>query len=131
MLRDDGFLVTGDIGVMDEDGRLRLKGRNTDLIISGGENIYPKEIELHLDDIECVAESAVIGILDDDLGEKVVAVIVPNGIFLDRKVKEALKNQVADFKVPSEFIIVEELPRNSMGKIQKSKLRDAYKEQAS
>ncbi|MEC7293053.1 MAG: malonyl-CoA synthase, partial [Actinomycetota bacterium] len=60
-----------------------------------------------------------------------VAVIVPNGIFLERKVKEALKNQVADFKVPSQFIIVEELPRNSMGKIQKSKLRDAYNEQAS
>ena len=131
MLRDDGFLVTGDIGVMDGDGRLRLKGRNTDLIISGGENIYPKEIELHLDDVECVVESAVIGILDDDLGERVVAVIVPDGIFSEQKVKEALKNQVADFKVPSEFIIVEELPRNSMGKIQKSKLRDAYSDQAS
>ena len=131
VLRDDGFLVTGDIGVMDEDGRLRLKGRNTDLIISGGENIYPKEIELHLDDVECVVESAVIGILDDDLGERVVALIVPNGIFSEQKVKEALKNQVADFKVPSEFIIVEELPRNSMGKIQKNKLRDAYNDQAS
>ena len=131
VLRDDGFLVTGDIGVMDKDGRLRLKGRNTDLIISGGENIYPKEIELHLDDVECVVESAVIGILDDDLGERVVAVIVPNGIFSEQKVKEALKNQLADFKVPSEFIIVEELPRNSMGKIQKSKLRDAYSDQAS
>ena len=116
---------------MDGDGRLRLKGRNTDLIISGGENIYPKEIELHLDDVECVVESAVIGILDDDLGERVVAVIVPDGIFSEQNVKEALKNQVADFKVPSEFIIVEELPRNSMGKIQKSKLRDAYNDQAS
>ena len=62
VLRDDGYLITGDVGVMDEDGRLCLKGRNTDLIISGGENIYPKEIELHLDDVECVAESAVIGI---------------------------------------------------------------------
>ena len=130
VLRNDGFLVTGDVGVMDEDGRLRLKGRNTDLIISGGENIYPKEIELHLDDVECVTESAVIGISDNDLGERIVAVIVARGIFSEQKVKEALKNQIADFKFPSEFIIVEELPRNSMGKIQKSKLRDAYNKQA-
>ena len=130
VLREDGFLITGDVGVMDEDGRLCLKGRNTDLIISGGENIYPKEIELHLDDVECVAESAVIGISDDDLGERIVAVIVADGIFSEQKVKEKLRNQIADFKFPSEFIIVEELPRNSMGKIQKSKLRDAYSEQA-
>ena len=130
VLRKDGFLITGDVGVMDEDGRLYLKGRNTDLIISGGENIYPKEIELHLDDVECVAESAVIGISDDDLGERIVAVIVADGIFSEQKVKEKLRHQVADFKFPSEFIIVEELPRNSMGKIQKSKLRDAYSEQA-
>jgi len=130
VFRNDGFLVTGDVGVMDEDGRLRLKGRNTDLIISGGENIYPKEIELHLDDVECVVESAVIGISDDDLGERIVAVIVARGIFSEQKVKEVLKNKLADFKFPKEFIIVEELPRNSMGKIQKSKLRDAYNEQA-
>ena len=130
VLRNHGFLITGDVGAVDEDGRLRLEGRNTDLIISGGENIYPKEIELHLDDVECVVESAVIGISDHDLGEKVVAVIVASGIFSEQKVKEALKNQVADFKFPSEFIIVEELPRNSMGKIQKNKLRDAYNKQA-
>ena len=89
-----------------------------------------KRLNCTLTDVECVVESAVIGILDDDLGERVVAVIVPDGIFSEQKVKEALKNQVADFKVPSEFIIVEELPRNSMGKIQKSKLRDAYNDQA-
>ena len=97
MLRDDGFLVTGDIGVMDEDGRLRLKGRNTDLIISGGENIYPKEIELHLDDVECVVESAVIGILDDDLGERVVALIVPNGIFLRTKSQRSFEESGCGF----------------------------------
>ena len=86
-VRDDGFLVTGDIGVMDEDGASseRKKYRS---VVSGGENIYPKEIELHLDDVECVVESAVIGILDDDLGERVVALIVPNGIFSEQKSKK-------------------------------------------
>ncbi len=127
---DDGFLVTGDIGVIDNDGRLRLKGRSTDLIISGGENIYPREIERHLDDIDCIRESAVIGISDGDLGEAVVAVIAPNGSFNESEVRDYIKDKVAYFKRPRRYILIDELPRNSMGKVQKSKLRDAYNGQS-
>ena len=127
---DDGFLVTGDIGVIDSDGRLRLKGRSTDLIISGGENIYPREIERHLDDVDCIRESAVIGISDEDLGEAVVAVIAPNGSFNESEVRDYIKDKVANFKRPRRYILIDELPRNSMGKVQKSKLRDAYNGQS-
>ena len=127
---DDGFLVTGDIGVIDNDGRLRLKGRSTDLIISGGENIYPREIERHLDDVDCIRESAVIGISDEDLGEAVVAVIAPNGSFNESEVRDYIKDKVANFKRPRRYILIDELPRNSMGKVQKSKLRDAYNGQS-
>ena len=127
---DDGFLVTGDIGVIDSDGRLRLKGRSTDLIISGGENIYPREIERHLDDVDCIRESAVIGISDEDLGEAVVAVIAPNGSFNESEVRDYIKDKVANFKRPRRYLLIDELPRNSMGKVQKSKLRDAYNGQS-
>ena len=127
---DDGFLVTGDIGVIDSDGRLRLKGRSTDLIISGGENIYPREIERHLDDVDCIRESAVIGISDEDLGEAVVAVIAPNGSFNESEARDYIKDKVANFKRPRRYILIDELPRNSMGKVQKSKLRDAYNGQS-
>jgi malonyl-CoA/methylmalonyl-CoA synthetase len=129
-LLDDGFLITGDIGVLDDNGRLRLKGRDSDLIISGGENIYPKEIELHLDEIECIDESTVIGIPDEDLGERVIAVIVPFKNFDEQEVKDSLKGKITGLKFPNEFVLIAELPRNSMGKIQKSKLRSAYNEQS-
>jgi malonyl-CoA/methylmalonyl-CoA synthetase len=100
------------------------------LIISGGENIYPKEIELHLDEIDCIDESTVIGIPDEDLGERVIAVIVPFKNFDEQEVKDSLKGKIAGLKFPNEFVLIAELPRNSMGKIQKSKLRSAYNEQS-
>ncbi|HJM27536.1 MAG: AMP-binding protein [Acidimicrobiales bacterium] len=125
-LRDDGFLITGDVGNLDKDGRLRLEGRSTDLIISGGENIYPKEIELCLDSFNEITESAVIGVPHHDLGEAVVAVVVTNEYFSLPKLKDYVELNLANFKQPKEYLLVSELPRNTMGKVQKSKLRNSY-----
>ena len=98
------------------------------MIISGGLNVYPKEIESLLDDLEGVGESAVIGLKDDDLGEKVVAIVVRKEIseINEEVLISALKNNIAGFKVPKKIFFVEELPRNAMGKVQKNVLRDNY-----
>ena len=124
----DNFFNTGDKGFIDQDGYLTIVGRTKDMIISGGLNVYPKEIESVINEIEGVIESAVIGLPDDDLGEKVVAVIVREE---KTKITEgdlilSLKNNIAGFKVPKNIIAVEELPRNTMGKVQKNILRDIY-----
>ena len=124
--RGDGFLITGDVGSLDETGRLRLEGRSTDLIISGGENIYPKEIELCLDGFDGVVESAVIGIPHADLGEAVVAVVVTEGLFSVQEVEKYLEPKLASYKHPKEYIVVSELPRNTMGKVQKGRLRKSH-----
>ena len=129
-LREDGFFITGDLGKIDEDGYVHIVGRNKDLIISGGYNIYPKEIELLLDDQPGVLESAVIGVAHPDFGETVLGVIVPapgetpdiDAIML------AVQTQLARFKHPRKLILIDELPRNTMGKVQKNILRDAYKD---
>ena len=126
--RDDGFFITGDLGEIGEDGYLRIVGRDKDLVISGGYNVYPKEIEGLIDDIPGVVESAVIGLPHPDLGEGVTAVVVQqNGAELDEKdVIAAIADQLARFKQPKRVIFVPELPRNVMGKVQKAELRKSY-----
>ncbi len=121
----DGFFVTGDLGVMDADGYLEIVGRSKDLIITGGLNVYPKELEEVIDGFPGVLESAVVGVPDADFGEMVVAVVVASaGLALDEgDLKDLARATLASFKVPRRFIVVAELPRNSMGKVQKALLR--------
>jgi malonyl-CoA/methylmalonyl-CoA synthetase len=120
----DGFFKTGDLGKFDHQGYLSVVGRSKDLIISGGYNIYPKEIELILDAVPGVVESAVIGLPHKDFGEAVCAVLVCNQIIDTDQLIATLKTQIANFKVPKKIVVVTELPRNSMGKVQKNILRD-------
>jgi len=125
----DGYFRTGDIGVFDRDGYLSIVGRAKDLIISGGYNVYPREIELVLDAIPGVAESAVIGVPHPDFGEAVTAVVVTQkDARLDPvAVIGALKNTLANYKVPKAVHFVDDLPRNAMGKVQKALLRDRFR----
>ncbi|MCA8883104.1 MAG: malonyl-CoA synthase [Rhodobacteraceae bacterium] len=129
-LREDGFFITGDLGRFDDDGYLIIVGRNKDLIISGGYNIYPKEIELLLDAAPGVAESAVIGVPHPDFGETVLAVLVPEpGQSPDLDAIAAdLGSTLARFKQPRKMVVVGELPRNTMGKVQKNILRETYRD---
>jgi len=127
--RADGFFITGDLGRMDADGRVSIVGRAKDLVISGGYNVYPKEIERLLDALPGVAESAVIGVPHADFGEAVVAVVVPRGAAVElAAVREALADELARFKQPKAVINVDSLPRNAMGKVQKNLLRDQYRQ---
>ncbi len=129
-LRENGFFITGDLGRIDEDGYVHIVGRNKDLIISGGYNIYPKEIELVLDDQSGVLESAVVGVPHPDFGETVLGVIVAEpGQTPDLDaMMEAVRGSLARFKHPRKLILLDELPRNTMGKVQKNILRDRYKD---
>ena len=122
---DGDWFITGDVGSVDEQGRLSLEGRSGDMIISGGLNVYPREIELVLDDCDGVKESAVVGLPDDDFGERVVAFIVPSGTENPDPavLLESLRQSLASFKLPKSFEFITELPRNSMGKVQKVALR--------
>ena len=126
--REDGFFITGDLGQLDEAGYVQIVGRSKDLIISGGYNIYPKEIELLLDEQEGVLESAVIGVLHPDFGEGVVGVLVAKpGVTLDTEaISAAIHSKIARFKQPKQLFVLPELPRNTMGKVQKSALRHQY-----
>jgi malonyl-CoA/methylmalonyl-CoA synthetase len=127
--RDDGFFVTGDMGRMDAHGRISIVGRAKDLVISGGYNVYPKEVEKLIDEIPEVVESAVIGIPHPDFGEGVVAVVVPrSGEVSEAQVSAALEGKIARFKQPKRVINVDELPRNAMGKVQKNELRGRYED---
>ena len=130
-LRDTGFFITGDLGQIDTDGYVAIVGRQKDLIISGGYNIYPKEIEVLLDALPGVAESAVVGVPDADFGEAVIAAIVPSpGTTPDPDaLLEALRPQLARFKHPRAIHLLKELPRNTMGKVQKNLLRDQFSTQ--
>lgn len=122
----DGWFRTGDLGTLDDDGRLRIVGRAKDLIISGGKNVYPARIETLLDQIPGVAESAVVGMPDEDLGELGLAVVVPtaNGPRPDpTRVLDRLRSDLAAFEVPRACVVVDELPRNAMGKIRKDLLQ--------
>jgi malonyl-CoA/methylmalonyl-CoA synthetase len=126
---DDGWFKTGDVGRMDADGRLTIVGRSKDLIISGGYNVYPAEIEGLINEMPGVAESAVVGVPHPDFGEAVVAVVVPKpGIKVEgATVAAALKGRIANFKVPKQVFVVDDLPRNAMGKVQKNVLREQHK----
>ncbi|MCV2368440.1 malonate--CoA ligase [Roseateles oligotrophus] len=125
---EDGWFKTGDVGKRDANGYVTIVGRSKDLIISGGFNVYPAEIEGFLNELEGVAESAVIGVPHADFGEAVVAVLVAKpGCSLDGAALIAtLKRQIAGFKVPKQIFIVDELPRNAMGKVQKNQLREQH-----
>ena len=125
--RSDGYFITGDMARMSEDGRVRIVGRAKDLIISGGYNVYPKEVEKLIDDVAGVRECAVIGLPHPDFGEGVVAVVVPEGEGVSlSQVRQALEGQLANFKQPKEVVNLPELPRNAMGKVQKNALRDQF-----
>src|ERR1700754_3907442 len=128
--RDDGFFITGDLGKIDPQGYVHILGRGKDLVISGGFNVYPKEIESEIDAMPGVIESAVIGVPHADFGEGVTAVVVTH---LGSDVSEAgvlkgLDGRIAKFKMPKRVFVVTELPRNTMGKVQKNVLRDQYKD---
>lgn len=128
--KPDGFFITGDLGKIDEAGYVHIVGRGKDLIITGGFNVYPKEVETEIDALPGVIESAVIGIAHRDFGEGVTAVVVAQkGAALDeRAVISALQDRLAKFKLPKRVIIVDDLPRNTMGKVQKNLLREQYKD---
>ncbi|GAB1390361.1 MAG: fatty-acyl-CoA synthase [Rubrivivax sp.] len=125
---EDGWFRTGDVGQIDAAGYVTIVGRSKDLVISGGYNVYPAEIEGYLNEMPGVAESAVIGVPHPDFGEGVVAVVVPRpGAALDAEaLTAALKGRIAHFKVPKAIFIAPELPRNAMGKVQKNRLREQH-----
>ncbi len=125
---DDGYFRTGDVGFFDADLYLSIVGRSKDLIITGGYNVYPKEIETLIDELTGVLESAVIGVPHPDFGEAVIAVIVPrtDATLSEQAIIEQLKNMIANFKVPKRVHFVPELPRNTMGKVQKNLLREQF-----
>ena len=125
----DGFFRTGDLGSLSADGYLTVVGRSKDLIISGGYNVYPKEVELAIDELPGVRESAVVGLPHPDFGEAVTAVVVPRqdtAWATEDTIVDALKQKLANFKVPKRVYFVDELPRNTMGKVQKNVLRERY-----
>jgi malonyl-CoA/methylmalonyl-CoA synthetase len=125
----DGFFKTGDVGKVDERGYVTIVGRSKDLIISGGYNVYPAEIEGYINEMTGVAESAVVGVPHPDFGEVGVAVIIskPGATLVPDRVIAELKAKLANFKIPKRCVVVSELPRNTMGKVQKNLLREQYK----
>src|SRR6478672_433717 len=126
--RDDGFFITGDLGKIDDKGYVHILGRGKDLVISGGYNVYPKEVETEIDAIPGVIESAVIGVPHADFGEGVTAVVVKDKAsnLTEKDVLGPLDGRLAKFKMPKRVFVVDELPRNAMGKVQKNILRDTY-----
>ena len=125
----DGYFRSGDLGWIDEDGYVAITGRGKDLVITGGLNVYPKEVELLIDKLDGVVESAVIGLPHPDFGEQVTAVVVRGEGAAgpgERSVVDALKNDLAGYKVPKRVFFVEDLPRNAMGKVRKSVLRERF-----
>ena len=124
--RLDGFFITGDLGRIDQQGYLTIVGRSKDLIITGGYNVYPKEVEIEIDALESVLESAVVGIPDADFGEAVTAFVVlkPEKSLTRQEVLGSLRARLASYKLPKSIVFVEHLPRNAMGKVQKNLLRE-------
>lgn len=124
----DGYFRTGDVGRFDAHGYLAIVGRSKDLIITGGYNVYPKEIESFIDEMDGVVESAVIGLPHPDFGEAVMAVVVPkaNAVLSEAEVTAYLKSRIANFKVPKQVFFMPDLPRNTMGKVQKNVLRERF-----
>jgi malonyl-CoA/methylmalonyl-CoA synthetase len=126
--RDDGFFITGDLGKIDPRGYVHIVGRGKDLVISGGYNIYPKEVETEIDQLPGIVESAVIGVAHPDFGEGVTAIVVrqPGSDVSEQSIVDALQNRLARYKQPKQIIFVDDLPRNTMGKVQKNVLRERY-----
>jgi malonyl-CoA/methylmalonyl-CoA synthetase len=126
--RRDGFFVTGDLGRIDDRGYIQIVGRGKDLVISGGFNVYPKEVESEIDALAGVDESAVIGLPHPDFGEGVTAVVTlkPGVGLTETEVLVQLADRLAKYKQPKRVIFVDALPRNTMGKVQKNVLRDRY-----
>lgn len=126
--RDDGFFITGDIAKFDLDGYLTIIGRSKDMVITGGYNVYPKEVESEIDGIQGVNESAIIGVPHPDFGEAVVAVVVTvEGVDMHtEQIVSPLQERLAKFKCPKAVFFVDALPRNTMGKVQKNELRKTY-----
>ena len=124
---EDGYFCTGDLGKFDEDGYVVLVGRSKDLVISGGYNVYPKEVELLIDELPGIKESAIVGLPDADFGEAVTGVVIleadASNVTADSVIGE-LKQQLAGYKVPRTIVFMDELPRNAMGKVQKNVLRE-------
>ena len=126
--RGDGFFITGDLGRMDAEGRVTIVGRSKDLVISGGYNVYPKEVEACLDAMPGVVEAAVFGVPHADFGEAVVAAVVADAPLADELVDAFLHGKLARYKQPKRIVRVTELPRNAMGKVQKQVLRETYRD---
>jgi malonyl-CoA/methylmalonyl-CoA synthetase len=126
----DGFFKTGDVGKVDARGYVTIVGRSKDLIISGGYNVYPAEIEGFINEMPGIAESALIGVAHPDFGEVGVAVVIakPGASVQADEVIANLKSRLANFKIPKRCFVLAELPRNTMGKVQKNLLRDQYKD---
>lgn len=129
-LLDDGFFITGDLALIDERGYVQIVGRDKDLVISGGYNVYPKEVEGYIDELEGVVESAVIGLPHPDLGEGVaVAVVLHDGARLgEAEIIQSLQDRLARYKQPRQVFFVDSLPRNTMGKVQKNQLREQFRD---
>ncbi len=123
---EDGFFITGDQGVISADGYISIVGRTKDMVISGGYNVYPKEVELVIDAIEGVKESAVFGVADADFGEAVAVAIVADRALDSVAVITSAKEKLAAYKVPRHVYFLTELPRNNMGKVQKNSLREMF-----
>jgi malonyl-CoA/methylmalonyl-CoA synthetase len=128
--RPDGYFITGDLGRIDEKGYVHIVGRGKDLVITGGYNVYPKEVESEIDAIPGVFESAVIGLPHPDFGEGVTAVVVrtPDGKVDENEIIARLENRLARFKQPKRVLFVDALPRNAMGKVQKNVLQQNYRD---
>ncbi len=128
--RADGYFITGDLGKFDERGYVYIVGRSKDLIISGGYNVYPKEVESEIDVLPGVVESAIVGVAHRDFGEGVTAIVVPKkGTQLsENDILTSLREKLANYKLPKRVLFVDELPRNTMGKVQKNLLRETYKD---
>jgi malonyl-CoA/methylmalonyl-CoA synthetase len=126
--REGGFFITGDLGKIDADGYVWILGRGRDLIITGGYNVYPKEVEVEIDALPGVLESAVIGVPHRDFGEGVAAVVVPRPgcVIEEADIIDALRGRLANYKLPKRVIVAEELPRNAMAKVQKAVLREQH-----
>jgi malonyl-CoA/methylmalonyl-CoA synthetase len=127
--RPDGFFISGDLGRFDERGYLFIVGRGKDIVITGGFNVYPKEVELEIDALPGVTESAVIGLPHRDFGEAVTAVVVRDGKEApgEADILAALRSRLAAYKLPKRVLFVDALPRNTMAKVQKNVLREEFK----
>ncbi len=125
----EGWFITGDLGLIDARGYVQIVGRGKDLVITGGYNVYPKEIESEIDALPGVIESAVIGVPHADFGEGVTAVLVcrPDADLDEKAVVAALESRLARYKLPKRVLFLDDLPRNTMGKVQKNLLRDQFR----